>query len=626
MREIPWLLILCLYLPGPAFVRAADAFPEKSGRPLTESANLPAPRLASVPDDMYWDHSLSNAHSGFNGPVHALAVWNDMFIAAGRFTTAGDVVVNHVAAWDGEQWLPLGDGLSGLNVDAWTMTVHEGKLIVGGTFNQAGSVPALNIAAWDGEEWSPLGSGISAYLGDMAVYRGELIVTVQSGIGLYGSLGRVLTWREGGWSTLKEGQWGDYHVGGYGDMVVFNDRLFVDHIYRNRPDLDWVGFQPPDNSAIDSWDGVEWTQLAYSQARPVPMATCRDHLVTQLWDVVCGWGCFYTPRIAEWNGVSWTVTHALDDVSDYSPVGSFVEYNRQLIIGAAPLYRWNGHSLATLGSGIDSTARVMMVFRGDLIVGGDFTMAGGQVAPYIARWTKKDTTQVAVDIQPGSCTKSINDNERASRAKAVVSVAIMGSVDLDVHDIDPASIAIEGASPVRWSYGDAGSPADKSDDSCACSEAGPDGYPDITLKFYRSELLDALSHDSNPRRTAFARAYGQFTDGSPFEGFDCVPLVGKHGAGATADDATPRNFELRDNVPNPFNASTIIRFYLPEAMNVRLEVFNVLGQQVATLIDRMLDAGEQSVIWHADGVASGVFYYRIEAGPMVATRQMVLLK
>lgn len=76
---------------------------------------------------------------------------------------------------------------------------------------------------------------------------------------------------------------------------------------------------------------------------------------------------------------------------------------------------------------------------------------------------------------------------------------------------------------------------------------------------------------------------------------------------------SPRVFELSDNYPNPFNPSTRIAFEVPVQSEVSLKVFNVLGGVVATLVSGVKDAGKQSVEWDANGIASGVYFYRLEA-------------
>ncbi len=88
----------------------------------------------------------------------------------------------------------------------------------------------------------------------------------------------------------------------------------------------------------------------------------------------------------------------------------------------------------------------------------------------------------------------------------------------------------------------------------------------------------------------------------------------------------PTEFVLNQNFPNPFNPTTEISFSLPNAGEIRLEVFNMLGQKVATLISGNLDAGNHTVTWDASNQSSGVYLYRLEAGTYTDTKKMLLLK
>ena len=94
--------------------------------------------------------------------------------------------------------------------------------------------------------------------------------------------------------------------------------------------------------------------------------------------------------------------------------------------------------------------------------------------------------------------------------------------------------------------------------------------------------------------------------------------------------ARPQGFALGQNYPNPFNPSTLIPYQLPTAARVRLEVFNVLGQRVATLVDAARPAGFHAVAWDAtnaagQAVAAGVYMYRLTSGGEQHTRRMVLI-
>lgn len=88
----------------------------------------------------------------------------------------------------------------------------------------------------------------------------------------------------------------------------------------------------------------------------------------------------------------------------------------------------------------------------------------------------------------------------------------------------------------------------------------------------------------------------------------------------------PADYELGQNYPNPFNPSTQIQFAVPENADVRLDVYNVMGQRVATLVNESMSAGTHTVSFDARNLASGMYLYRLQAGSTVITRKMTLLK
>jgi 5'-nucleotidase len=92
------------------------------------------------------------------------------------------------------------------------------------------------------------------------------------------------------------------------------------------------------------------------------------------------------------------------------------------------------------------------------------------------------------------------------------------------------------------------------------------------------------------------------------------------------NSALPSEFSLSQNYPNPFNPSTNIKFDLPQSAQVRLEVYNMLGQRVATLVDNRMEAGFHEVNFDARNLASGMYLYRIEAGSFSSIKKMMLIK
>ncbi len=135
---------------------------------------------------------------------------------------------------------------------------------------------------------------------------------------------------------------------------------------------------------------------------------------------------------------------------------------------------------------------------------------------------------------------------------------------------------------------------------------------------------------ANGGRTIDMRTTGSYT--FTLNGTDSLQISSLVTNVPFAVPSTPRDFTLEQNFPNPFNPATTIRFGLPYRSNVRLTIYNVLGQIVSELLNANVDAGHHERMWNAD-VASGMYFYRIEAVStddpgkrFVEVRKMILLK
>jgi hypothetical protein len=139
---------------------------------------------------------------------------------------------------------------------------------------------------------------------------------------------------------------------------------------------------------------------------------------------------------------------------------------------------------------------------------------------------------------------------------------------------------------------------------------------------YDWPCIDAGQPDILDSLLDCSRGLGELrSDMGAYGGGDSVTV------GMDPDDIPmPQTFSLSQNYPNPFNASTIICYALPEAADVRIEIFDIIGRRIETFIHEKQQAGYYQVIWNGERRSSGAYFYRIQAADYFDTRKMVLIK
>jgi hypothetical protein len=219
------------------------------------------------------------------------------------------------------------------------------------------------------------------------------------------------------------------------------------------------------------------------------------------------------------------------------------------------------------------------------------------------------------------------------QADADVPWGCLNNAEWDSHRIDTVQVDAQGINIIYATFIGAFSHGVQTQDGTSLLGAG----------------LMAYSDDGVPDEGGAYRGGGKVIDnGSAFDGmYTTRPLIAEGGGGfgrnevwyvanasaggmitdqlAVEEDAAAA-FAVSQNSPNPFNPTTTINFTLPVDGNVSVEVFNVAGQKVDTLVNDYMNAGQHNVVWDASGFSNGVYFYTVKSGEFAKTMKMTLLK
>jgi hypothetical protein len=466
-----------------------------------------------------WSSLGTGSSNGVNDVVNALAVVGNEVVVGGRFTSAGGVSANRVARFNTltNTWSSLGTGSSngvfGGSVNA--LAVSGNEVYVGGNFTLAGGVSANSVARFNTQTntWSSLGTGSSngvfGEVNALAVVGNEVFVgggfTQAGGV----SANRVARFntQTNTWSSLGTGSSNGVSAGSVAALAVVGNEVFVGGLFIS------AGGVSANSVARFNTQTNTWSSLGTGSSNGVNGAVAALAVVGN--EVYVGGG--FTSA----GGVS---------------ANNVARFNTQT-------NTWS--SLGT-GSqnGVNGFARALAVVGNEVVVGGLFTSAGGVSANNVARFNTQTNTWSSLGT--GS-----SNGVSGGIGVAVAALAVVGS-EVVVGGNFTSAGGVSANYVARWNSG--------------------------------TSRVEQLS------------------------------------------PTAPKTFLLEQNYPNPFNPSTTIRYQLPVASEVKLEVYDVLGKKIATLVNERQSAGSYQVVWNASGLSSGTYFYRLQAGTFVETKKMIMVK
>lgn len=591
-------------------------------------------------------NAWTNYGSGMNNTVHTVAIGLDGVYAGGDFTKANGFDRNHIARWTGSDWVDVANGSkssvyhieittggqvyassnffynvynspaklmggvweflgdSAYSFDVLSMASMNTDLYVGYQNGVEPGTYANGLAKWDGEKWSGLGNGIGQWWSQGNTVRS--FEEMDNGLYVFGdfktagpdSIHALARWDGQKWNAVGKGFKNAQYASGYA-LKANGNNLYLGGYFDKAGDV-------AGTMNIAKWNGSSYEALGQGLDEQV------NALEMMGGDLYAGGEFFVSGdsvlrNIGRWDGATWhplgygldNYVYCLKAVNNRLYVGGAVTgyYNQNLSTGELHyIFYWENNAWHDLGGGVslgsstgfNTKVECIEYQNGKLYIGGDFTMAGTTPANNIAMWDGENWNAMGAGLDGEVKAILANGND------------IYAGGNFTTTNGDTVfSIA-------KWNG--------------SSWEALGTGLR-LNLWFVATARVDALYGNSDGLWVGgnFSHAGENFSHSIALW-TDYVTNVDKK------SEHQPGSFELKQNYPNPFNPKTTIEYSIGTASLVKLEVFDMLGRKIATLVNAKQNPGTHKVEFNGQNLSSGIYFYRITANKRIITKKLVLIK